>query len=88
MKIHDLTLRTPVATTIRLEVNAGFAAIAQNAKTTDKAVRQASMALSQARKSARLFEVYGPHCELRHVDKRKLVRELEQAVEVGELWPR
>lgn len=70
---------------VRLEVNAGFAAIAQNASNNDKAVRQASMALSQARKSARLFEVYGPHCELRHVDKRKLVRELEQAVEVGEL---
>ena len=70
---------------VRLEVNAGFAAISQSAKNTDAAVRQASMALSQARKSSRLFEIYGPHCELRHVDKRKLVRELEQAVEVGEL---
>jgi EAL domain-containing protein (putative c-di-GMP-specific phosphodiesterase class I)/GGDEF domain-containing protein len=70
---------------VRLEVNAGFATIADNARNTDTAVRQASMALRQARKSARLFEVYGPHCEERYVDKRQLLRELELALEVGEL---
>jgi EAL domain-containing protein (putative c-di-GMP-specific phosphodiesterase class I) len=70
---------------VRMEVNAGFANIPQDATDTDLAVRQASMALRQARKSSRLFEVYGPQCEQQHVDKRQLVRELELAVEVGEL---
>ena len=70
---------------VRMEVNAGFANIPEDATDTDLAVRQASMALRQARKSSRLFEVYGPQCEQQHVDKRQLVRELELAVEVGEL---
>ncbi|MEP1593413.1 MAG: EAL domain-containing protein, partial [Halieaceae bacterium] len=70
---------------VRMEVNAGFANIPEDATDTDLAVSQASMALRQARKSSRLFEVYGPQCEQQHVDKRQMVRELELAVEMGEL---
>lgn len=72
-------------TPVRMEVNAGFATIPEDATDTDAAVRQASMALRQARKSAQLFEVYSPQCEEQFVDKRQLVQELELAVEVGEL---
>ena len=70
---------------VRLAVNAGFASIAESARDTDLAVRQAGMALNKARRASRLFEVYGPHCEGFYVDKRKLLGELEQALELGEL---
>ncbi|MEH6516534.1 MAG: GGDEF domain-containing phosphodiesterase [Halioglobus sp.] len=72
-------------TPVKMEINAGFANIPSNATDTDAAVRQASMALREARKSPLGFAVYGPQCEQSYVDKRQLVRELEIAVEVGEL---
>jgi EAL domain-containing protein (putative c-di-GMP-specific phosphodiesterase class I)/GGDEF domain-containing protein len=72
-------------TPVKMEINAGFANIPSNATDTDAAVRQASMALREARKSPQGFAVYSPQCEQSYVDKRQLIRELEIAVEVGEL---
>ncbi|MFT6285722.1 MAG: EAL domain-containing protein (putative c-di-GMP-specific phosphodiesterase class I) [Halieaceae bacterium] len=72
-------------TPVKMEIKAGFANVRSNATDTDAAVRQASMALHEARKSPQGFAVYSPQCEQSYVDKRQLVRELETAVEVGEL---
>jgi EAL domain-containing protein (putative c-di-GMP-specific phosphodiesterase class I)/GGDEF domain-containing protein len=74
-----------LGTPVLMEVTAGFVIL--EAKTTDikLAIRQAGKALRQARKSSQLFNVYGPQCEENYIDERKMVRQLEAAVELGEL---
>jgi len=70
---------------VPLEVTAGFTAMEGANLENDIAIRQASMALRQAKAASSLFEVYGPQCEPGGRDERGLVRALETAVELGEL---
>ena len=70
---------------VPLEVTAGFAKMDGVNVDNDIAIRQAGMALREAKAMASLFEVYGPQCEQNATDERGLVRKLEAAVELGEL---
>lgn len=70
---------------VRLGVTAGFTLMDGANVENDIAIRQASLALRQAKAASRLFEVYGPQCEHNVADERELITRLETAVEVGEL---
>lgn len=75
---------TYLGRSVPMEVSAGFTAIEGSDIEDATAVRQASMALRRAKASSRLYQLYGPDCELSAVDERGLVRKLEAAVELGE----
>ena len=68
-----------------LSVNAGFAEITENGRDMSTAMEQAGLALTQAKRSHRLFDVYSDDCTKALPDERALVSKLEQALEVGEL---
>lgn len=70
---------------ISLEVTAGFAPLKHNSDDLKLATHRAGLALRQARRSSRLFDVYTPQCEQSAEKERKLVEALESAVERGEL---
>jgi EAL domain-containing protein (putative c-di-GMP-specific phosphodiesterase class I)/GGDEF domain-containing protein len=70
---------------VPLEVTAGFTTMVGANVENDIAIRQAGLALRQARASANLYEIYSPQIEHCTVDERALVRKLEAAVELGEL---
>lgn len=69
---------------VPLEVTAGFAPIHDESDDLKLATVCATKALRQARRSARLFDIYSPQCEGQADDERKLVEALESAVERGE----
>jgi EAL domain-containing protein (putative c-di-GMP-specific phosphodiesterase class I)/GGDEF domain-containing protein len=68
-----------------LEVSAGFAAVNGRHKDLSLAMQQAGMALKQAKKSSQLFDVYSPECGMNAGDERRLVKQLEIALEQGAL---
>ena len=68
-----------------LDVTAGFARLNGANADMKQAMSQATMALKQAKRSSRLFDVYSPQCGLSAGNERKLVSQLEQALEVGAL---
>ena len=67
-----------------LEVTAGFAQFNDHNKDMTLAMRQAGIALNQAKKSAHLFEVYSPKCGLNPDAEKKLLQQLEAALAQGE----
>ncbi len=68
-----------------LSVKAGFAEITENGRDISVAMEQAGLALTQAKQSHRLFDVYSDDCTRALPDERELVSRLEKALEVGEL---
>ena len=68
-----------------LAVTAGFAEFNNQAKDMTVAMQQAGIALQQAKKSARLFDVYSPQSALNRDNENKLITRLETALERGEL---
>jgi EAL domain-containing protein (putative c-di-GMP-specific phosphodiesterase class I) len=68
-----------------LEVSAGFAEVNGRNKDLKLAMQQAGMALNQAKKSSRLFDVYSSDWGLNASDERVLVKQLEIALETGAL---
>ena len=74
-----------LGTPVLMQVTAGFVALKPKKSDLKSAIQYAGKALRQAKKSSRLFEVYGPQYEASYIDERNLVRDLEAAVELGEL---
>lgn len=70
---------------VPMAVTAGFAEINDNGRDMKLAMQQAGMALTQAKKSHRLFDVYSEQCNGNNQNERELVSRLEKALEVGEL---
>jgi EAL domain-containing protein (putative c-di-GMP-specific phosphodiesterase class I) len=68
-----------------LEVSAGFAEVNGRNKDLKLAMQQAGIALNQAKKSSRLFDVYSSDWGLNASDERVLVKQLEIALETGAL---
>lgn len=67
-----------------LLVNAGFAEIDTSSQDMTEAIRQASVALEQAKSSSRLFELYSPSKANDCDNERLLLKKIETAVERGE----
>ncbi|RLQ21814.1 EAL domain-containing protein [Seongchinamella sediminis] len=70
---------------VALNIRAGFTGSADPDKGREQALRQASMALRQARKGSRIYDVYAPQKTVRAAAEQKLLERLENAVEMGEL---
>ena len=70
---------------VPMAVTAGFAEIDENGRDMKLAMQQASLALTQAKRSRRLFDVYSDHCSGNNQDEHELVSRLEKALEMGEL---
>ena len=70
---------------IPLEVTAGFAELDGQNRDMKLAMQQAGIALSQAKKSSQLFDVYSPQSVMSASGERKLVKQLEIALETGAL---
>ncbi len=70
---------------IPLGVTAGFAPVKASGEDLKLATHRADLALRNARRCARLFDLYTPQCEGSAEDESKLVQALETAVERGEL---
>lgn len=68
-----------------LSVNAGFAEIKDCGRDISEAMEQATLALTQAKKARRLFDVYSDDCTKGPRDERELISQLERALEMGEL---
>jgi EAL domain-containing protein (putative c-di-GMP-specific phosphodiesterase class I) len=68
-----------------LSVKAGFAEIRGNGRDISAAMEQAGLALTQAKKSKRLFDVYTEDQAAGTRDERELLSRLERAMERGEL---
>ena len=68
-----------------LTVKAGFAEITDCGRDISVAMEQAGLALTQAKSSQRLFDVYSEASTAVAGDERELVSKLEQALELGEL---
>lgn len=69
---------------VPLSVRAGFAEIRDNSRDISQAMEQAKLALTQAKRSRRLFDVYTDACAASARDERELVTRLEKAMELGE----
>jgi EAL domain-containing protein (putative c-di-GMP-specific phosphodiesterase class I) len=68
-----------------LSVNAGFAEINDCGRDISDAMEHATLALTQAKKPRRLFDVYSDDCTKGPRDERELISQLERALEMGEL---
>lgn len=70
---------------VRLEFTAGFTQVTGVDINRKSAMHEAGVALRQARSSSRPYDLYQPQQEMDPDAERKLVRKLENALEVGEL---
>ena len=70
---------------VTLTVKAGFTESADPENELELALRQASMALRQARSGPRIYDVYAPQKVEQAVEERQLLERLETAVDLGEL---
>lgn len=70
---------------VPLTIRAGFAESSDPENELELALRQASMALRQARKASRIYDVYAPQKSVQAAEEQKLLERLEIAVEMGEL---
>lgn len=68
-----------------MEITAGFSEMGGPGKEMRQAVRQASIALRQARKSPGFFDIYSPQYEQTVDRERELVERLETALELDEM---
>lgn len=69
---------------IPLHIHAGFALIEENDSDIKDALKKARTALRHSRKAETLYEIFDPDKQHRHDNERKLVKALEEAVELGE----
>jgi EAL domain-containing protein (putative c-di-GMP-specific phosphodiesterase class I) len=68
-----------------LSVKAGFAEITGGGRDMSVAMKQAGLALTQAKRSHRLFDIYTDEYSVEARDERELLSRLEEALEKGEL---
>ncbi len=67
-----------------LSVKAGFAELKESGRDMSAAMEQADLALKQAKKSQRLFDVYTEEHAIGTRDERELLSRLDRALELGE----
>lgn len=70
---------------VNLEFNAGFTQVDKPAANMDMAMREANIALRQARKTSRAYDLYAPQERINADQERQVVKKLERAIELGEL---
>jgi EAL domain-containing protein (putative c-di-GMP-specific phosphodiesterase class I)/GGDEF domain-containing protein len=70
---------------VLLDIKAGFARINAAQGDIKVAIRQAGVALQNARTDPRIFQIYNPRSKRHVTDERELVSRLEAALELGEL---
>jgi len=70
---------------VPISVTAGFTEIEDGNRDMKVAMQQAGLALKQAKKTHRLFDVYSDHCDVNETNENRLVQRLESALELGEL---
>jgi len=68
----------------RLHVTAGFAELGSGNRNMTLAMRQAAMALNQAKSSSRLYEVFSPGTTRNPDAEANLLRAMDEAMETGE----
>lgn len=69
---------------VPMSITAGFTEISNGNRDMKVAMQQAGLALKQAKKTHRLFDVYSDHCDANATNENRLVQRLESAVELGE----
>jgi EAL domain-containing protein (putative c-di-GMP-specific phosphodiesterase class I)/GGDEF domain-containing protein len=70
---------------VNLEFNAGFTQVKKPQQNMDTSLREANIALRQARKTSRSYDLYTPQKRISADQERQMVRNLERAIELGEL---
>lgn len=70
---------------VNLEFNAGFTQVDKPAQNMDLAMREANIALRQARRTSRSYDLYTPQERINADQERQMVKKLERALELGEL---
>jgi len=70
---------------VKLEIAAGFTRMKDTETNRDRALREAGSALLQAKKSSLLFDLYTPQKQHSADRERQLVKDLEQAIKLGEM---
>ena len=71
--------------TVPLEISAGFTRLENPERGMDAAIREAGLALMQAKRESRLYEVYTPQRMRAAGEERELAERLEKALELDEL---
>lgn len=69
---------------VNLDFNAGFTQVDKPDQNMDLALREANIALRQARKTSRVFDLYTPQTRINADQERTLLRRLENALKHGE----
>ena len=70
---------------VPLAIRAGFTETSDPENELELALRQASMALRQARRGSRIYDVYAPQKTSQAAEEQRLLERLETAVDMGEL---
>ena len=70
---------------VNLDFNAGFTQVSRSNQDMDMALREANIALRQARKTSRSYDLYTPQEHINADQEKQLVKKLERAIELGEL---
>jgi EAL domain-containing protein (putative c-di-GMP-specific phosphodiesterase class I) len=70
---------------VNLEFTAGFTQVEDPSSNREVAIREAALALRQARQTSRAYDLYTPQKQLNLEEERKLVKRLENALETGQL---
>ena len=71
--------------TVPLEISAGFTRLENPERGIDAAIREAGLALMQAKRDSRLYDVYAPQRMQAAGDEQELAARLEKALELDEL---
>lgn len=69
---------------VSLKFIAGFTQVENPQLNHDGAIHEAAQALRQARRASRCFDLYTPQRTMNAEEERKLLKQLEQALELGE----
>ncbi len=69
---------------VQLGFRAGFASV-EGDRQSEETLRQANLALREARANSSNYQVYTPHAETRADNQRKLLQSLEEALARGEI---
>lgn len=70
---------------VNLDFNAGFTQVENPGQNMDMALREANIALRQARKTDCSYDLYVPQQRISADQEKRLVKKLERAIELGEL---
>lgn len=70
---------------VTLDFNAGFTRVDNAVENMDLALREANIALRQARRTSRSYDLYTPQKRINEDREKQILKQLERAIELGEL---